>query len=75
MGNGLTAMNKQHILTYGLNLSPTRASFQKMPNAPFLLRSIMLGHSACRYVDVQIVRRSTMRRDWKLKMAVWSNQS
>jgi hypothetical protein len=30
----------------------------------------MLGHNACRYVDVQMRRRSTMRSDWKLKIAV-----
>jgi hypothetical protein len=29
------------------------------------------GKSECTYVDVQMKRRITRRRDWKLKIAVW----
>lgn len=42
----LTAMRKQHILTYGLSRSPTRAHFQNIPNT---LRESVL----CRIFRVQ----------------------
>ena len=31
---------------------------------------MMLGKSECTYVEVQMNRRITRRRDWKLKIAV-----
>jgi len=37
---------------------------------PSLFLSMTLGNMECTYVDVQIIRRMTRRRDWKLKMAV-----
>lgn len=64
-------MTTHAILTYGLNLSPTLAAFHNGDTIQFsLLRSIMPGNTECAYVEVQIVRRMTRRRDWKLKRAV-----
>jgi hypothetical protein len=58
-------------LTYGLNLSPTLAAFQIGLNQYVsLFRSSGPGKVAWAYVEVQIVRRRTSRRDWKLKRAV-----
>lgn len=76
-----TAMRIQHIDTYGLNLSPILAHFQKIPNTldiivilsinfyPSLLRSMIAGISACRYVHVHMTRRMTRRRLSKLNKA------
>ena len=38
---------------------------------PSLFRSMIPGKRECTYVDVQMKRRITRRRDWKLKIAVW----
>jgi len=64
------AIATQKILTYGLSRSPIRAHFQNIPMTPSLFRSMTLGNMECTYVDVQMMRRMTSRRDWKLKMAV-----
>jgi len=69
----LTAITTQAKLTYGLSLSPTRAAFHTGEIQYFsLFRSRGPGKVACAYVAVQIVRRITRRRDWKLKSAVYN---
>lgn len=87
----LTAIATQHKLTYGLNLSPTRAALQNVPSGlyslsdlvslfhddcrlnafltyPFLFLSRKAGKTPCRYVHVQIKRRTTRRSVWNLRM-------
>lgn len=90
----LTAIATQHKLTYGLNLSPTRAALQNVPSGlcglsdsaslfcsvrclnqistyPFLFLSKKAGKTPCRYVHVQIKRRTTRRSVWNLRMPSW----
>ena len=38
---------------------------------PCFRLSSMVGAAPCTYVEVQIIRRITRRRDWKLKRADW----
>ena len=87
----LTAIATQHKLTYGLNLSPTRAALQNVPSGlydlsdpgalfrsilclirfstyPFLFLSKKAGKTPCRYVHVQMKRRTTSRSVWNLRM-------
>ena len=90
----LTAIATQHKLTYGLNLSPTRAALQNVPSGlcglsdsvspfccirrlsrlftyPFLFLSRNAGKTPCRYVHVQMKRRTTRRSVWNLRMPSW----
>lgn len=69
MLNALKAITKQPMATNGLNLSPTRANFQKMPKAPDFLLFRMAGAVEWMYVHVQMRRRITWRSDWKLNNA------
>lgn len=41
---------------------------------PSLFRSMTPGNIECTYVEVQMMRRMTRRRDWKLKMAVCTGE-
>jgi hypothetical protein len=63
-------MTTQAKLIYGLKRSPILAHFQNMPTTPSLFLSMMPGAKWCTYALVQITRRMTRRRDWKLKSAV-----
>lgn len=90
-----TAIATQHKLTYGLNLSPTRAALQNVPSGlrgmsdsvsllrsirrmtafstyPFLFLSRKAGKTPCRYVHVQMKRRTTRRSVWNLRMPSWT---
>lgn len=63
------AMRKQHILIYGLSLSPILAHFQNTPRKPSLFRSRMAGKIWCRYALVQMSRRIHSNKLGKLKRA------
>jgi len=58
-------------LTHALSRSPTRALFQNSPLNPFLCAFNHDGAYAWMYVQVQMKRRRTVRRDWKLNRADW----
>lgn len=62
-------MMRQLAAMYGDFRSPMRANFQKVPETPTLLRSIMLGNSERRYAQVQIINRRTVSKLWKLNNA------
>lgn len=63
------AITMQQILTYGDSRSPIRAAFQNTPRKPCLCLSIKAGKTLRVYAHVQMKRRITRRRDWKLKSA------
>lgn len=65
----VTAMTTQQTATYGLFLSPILAHFQKIPNNPVLFLSSRLGANERTYAQVQMSRRMTVSRLWKLNMA------
>lgn len=55
--------------TYGDSLSPILAHFQKIPKTPVLFLSMKAGRAACKYVEVQINKMITCKREEKLKRA------